>query len=131
MSIITRILEKLQKYPDIRYQYLDRSLTIYACNSTGFDISVIESEDQIIVSFAGWHEHFPITEGESALNCVAFGLSEDCRLEVRQRSNVSYKWLLQRREGDEWKTDSQTGKWFFPFWRKRKITYLQNRLARE
>jgi len=82
------------------------------------------TEDEFIVSFDGWHEHFK--SQVDALNCFALGLTDQCRLKVFRRGRTDYRWTLEYRTEGGWKEDSTTGFLFFPFWRKCEILYRQN-----
>jgi hypothetical protein len=81
------------------------------------------------VYFAGWHEHFE--SKADALNCFAFGLSAACRLCVVYRGSTPTKWIVESRKDGSWIQKSETGLLLFPFWRARRIAYLQNRLLPE
>jgi hypothetical protein len=123
-SAIDRVKERLADYPDLTYTISGNKITIDAPSADGFAVSLIEMETQWIVHFEGWHEHFE-TEAE-ALDCLAFGLSGHCRLEITFRGTFPYKWTLQHKTEDGWQDDSTTGLLLFPFWRRRHVEYRQN-----
>ena len=122
MSVISRIVEKLKKYPELDYVQEESSISVTP--SGGFSVWLTENDNNITVGFNGWHEEF--TEQEGAFDCFAFGLSSECRLKVYSRGTTEYKWVVQALKEKEWYDDSETGLLFFPFWRKKQITYLQN-----
>lgn len=133
-QILNTICEKLQKYPDVKYEVSKTGLTIPAYQSSEFEFSVGLSvrEDMYTVSFEGWHEHF--NDPEEALNCFAFGLSEECRLKVLRRGKIDYKWVVQSRKDDSWCDDSECGLLFFPFlpfWDGKRERHLQNHLIKK
>jgi hypothetical protein len=64
----------------------------------------------------------------SAIGTFLGGLSEAYRLRVTSRGNVDYRWMIQYREGDGWINGSTVGIFRYPFWKKKKIRYLQNNL---
>ncbi|MFP5492872.1 MAG: hypothetical protein ACLGG0_15320, partial [Bacteriovoracia bacterium] len=76
----------------------------------------------------GWHESFE--EADEALSCFLFGLSEDCRLKITSRGNSRHKWEVQFLKSENWETDSETGLLLFPFWKKARVSYLQNKLIK-
>ena len=84
------------------------------------------ADDSYTVFFEGWHEEFD--DSEEALNCLAFGLSKDCRLKEHSRGSTPYKWTVEYLDGDNWEESSTTGTFFFPFWKSKKMRYLQNNL---
>ena len=122
--IISRIKEKLQKYPHVKYTTNKDILEIPAFSPTGFRVWIREQAGGCTVGFDGWHEEF--TDTEAALNCFAFGLSTACRLKVFCRGGVDYKWQVLRLVHGQWIADSETGLFFFPFWRRREERELHN-----
>ena len=78
--VISRIKERLQKYPHVTYKTTESFLEIPAQSSTGFRVWIRESGSDFTVGFAGWHEEF--TDADAAFKCFAFGLSTACRLRV-------------------------------------------------
>jgi hypothetical protein len=129
MNTIDKIREKLGKYPDAKLKLKDNSITFFPDAEDGFKVGLAVQQNRFFVSFDGWHEEF---EDESeAVKCFEFGLSEDCRLRVLQRGRMQYRWLLQSRVENEWKSDSEIGLIFFPFWLRKKERYLQNHLIKK
>jgi hypothetical protein len=90
--VISRIKEKLQKYPHVTYRTTESFLEIPAQSPTGFRVWIQKRSGGCTVGFEGWHEEF--TDEEEALNCFAFGLSEDCRLRVFRCRGTDYKWQV-------------------------------------
>ena len=126
MNLIEEIRHRLAKYPHVEFKCDDKSISILPTSDRGFSVGVIVKPDSYTVSFDGWHEDFK--NGEEALNCLAFGLSSECRLKEYRRGNFVYKWIVESRENGEWVADSEIGLLLFPFWRKKGIRYLQNYL---
>jgi hypothetical protein len=62
------------------------------------------------------------------LECLAFGLSEACRLKVVRRGGMDHKRVVQRRSEESWVDVDEVGLLFFPFWARKEERYLQNRL---
>ncbi len=125
---IAALQAKLVKYPQVRYEIVGNRITLYPVDTRGFRISLIEQAraERYTVAFEGWHEAFG--DPAEALECVAFGLSEACRLQVWSRGRVDCRWVLERRRGTEWVPASTIGLWFFPFWRRPRVRCLQNRV---
>lgn len=124
MNIIEEVRHRLQRYPMLKYRENGDLITVDPINECGFSVSMGIHRNEFIVSFDGWHEHFK-TEDE-ALNCFAYGLSEQCRLKVHRTQGFEYCWTLEHLSDTGWKSVSSTIRLFFPFWRKRDIIYRQN-----
>jgi hypothetical protein len=95
ISIIEKIIEKLKKYPNVRYTRTDSELTIEPQHRKGFTVSIHTNHREIVVSSDYWHEHFDCDDDESALNCFAFMLSDSCRLKVEYRGEKPKRWTLE------------------------------------
>lgn len=125
MQVIEEVKAKLAKYPEVRTVEGENSLEILPLNEDGFAISIYENEDQTTVAFGdGWHEEFS-APGE-AVNCVGFGLSDQCRLKTFYRGTSPYRWVLEHFEDGQWREDSVTALVFFAFWRRKNVVYRQN-----
>ena len=124
MPAIETIRQKLQRYPELRYDETPDSITVHPASSAGFAVALYQRDGGYTVSFAGWHEEFD-SEAE-ALNCFAFGLSEECRLRVLSRGRWDYRWIVQHIVEGAWQDESETGLIFFPFWLRRHERTLQN-----
>jgi hypothetical protein len=127
MNPIDKIKQKLTKYPEVQYETDSSSITILPATPEGFSVSlIINSKDSYTVHFEGWHENFD--EENEALGVFALGLSGDCRLREYHRGNFAYKWIVDFKEDGEWLEQSTTGLLVFPFWRKKRMRILQNRV---
>jgi len=135
-KILSDIKDKLDRRPYLKYELGDRHILVEKPSENGFDVGFYVEEDEFIVGYYGWHEHFGFDEMDRALDCFAFGFSRDCRLKVVSRGKMDYKCILEYLEGGEWKWDSEVGVLFkpfwrflaFPFWRRKQVRYLQNEL---
>src|SRR5215813_12637481 len=127
MNVIEEIKRRLSKCPDVQFSSDACSITILPVSSEGFSVTVTEtSSSGYTVSFEGWHEDFE--DANEALNVFAFGLSDECRLREYRRGGFAYKWTLESWEDGQWKANSTTALFFFPFWRKLEVLHLQNKL---
>jgi hypothetical protein len=118
------ILAKLDGYSGFDIDFDDDHVIVSCKNPDSFDVSLHAFGSEFQVSFDGWHEHFE-TE-EEALNCFAFGLSQDCRLKVKKRGTVECSWTVQAWQDDTWVDDTTTGLILIPFWRPKQIEYRRN-----
>jgi len=123
-KLIGKIKEKLEKYPQLKKEIGNNYIIVYPETKDGFQVRIDEKSSKYILSFNGWHEEF--NNPDEALNCFAFGLSSECRLKVYTRGDFEYKWEIQSLKDNQWISDSETGLLFSPFWKKKKIKYLQN-----
>ena len=127
MKLIEEIKSRLSKYPDVRAESDESSITVLPASTTGFSVTLTENQGNgYTVSFEGWHEDFE--NADEAMNAFAFGLSDEARLREYRRGGFSYKWTLESWEDGEWIEQSTTALFFFPFWMKLEVRYLQNNL---
>lgn len=128
MDPIAEIRERFKKYPDARYEAGDGWIRYVPCSENGFVVELQALDEEVIVAFDGWHEHFP--DNETALNCFAFGLSDACRLKIVSRGGRPHKWIVEELQNGYWVADSETGLLFFQFWRRPRVIYLQNAIIK-
>jgi len=124
MDCINKIKEKFAKHPDLKWEFDGSTISVTPDN--GFTVWLTESEQCCTVGYNGWHEEF--SDKSEALNCFAFGLSEKCRLKVFTKGGIEYKWVMEALEDGRWVSYSTTALIFFPYWRKARISYLQNKV---
>ncbi len=123
MDVVGKIKAKLGNYPQLSYRIEGDKIDVDAPTEQGFSVWLTVDEGEIIVGLDGWHEHFQ--DETEALNCFAWGLSDQCRLKVIMRGSTAYAWVAERKDGSEWRRESTTTLMFIPFWRKRRVEYLQ------
>lgn len=128
MNVISKVKEKLQKYPEIRFQEDENSISVLPTLDNGFTVTLIIGDDDFKVFYNGWHEDFE--NEEVALNCFALGLSSRCRLIEFRRENEPYKWTLEYLEKGNWIEDSTISLFDFSFWQNETTHYLQNDLIK-
>ncbi len=126
MVAIEEIKEKLRKYPHVKYKAEDNYIVVFPISDNGFEVWLSVLGGEYKVNFEGWYEKFG--SKEEALNCFGFGLSSECRVKEYRRGGVAYKWTLESKENGSWVADGTVALFFFPFWRKKEVRYLQNRL---
>lgn len=83
MTAIETIKEKLKKYPHITFEETENYISVLPTSDKGFTVSLEISRDVFKVFYNGWHEDFE--DEKDALNCFAFGLSNECRLKEFRR----------------------------------------------
>lgn len=122
MNIVAEIKQKLAKYPDLKLEKDRNSISVTP--EGGFTVWATDHGGSYTVGFEGWHEEF--SDPEEALDCFAWGLSNDCRLEIVSRNGKPHKWSAQHRSDGAWHNTSTTALVFFQFWRKSTVEYKQN-----
>lgn len=128
-STIAKVKAKCEKYPDFDIEVTVTSIAARMKSGVGFTAWMIIGDGRYTVGFDGWHEHF--ASEEDALKCFAAGISGECRLVTYLRGGTPYRWTVEYRDGDKWRRDRTTGLLWFPFWRRREVNVLQNRLLGE
>jgi hypothetical protein len=108
-STIQIIIDKLKKYPDVKYTNTDDLITIAPKGDKGFSVTFEVGPREFIVSADFWHEHFDKGEEDKALNCFAFLLSDACRLRIEYKGEKPKTWMLESYENGLWLGDSTTG----------------------
>ncbi len=128
MDIIGKIEAKLRKYPQLSYRIEGGTIDVDPATEQGFSEWLTDDEGEIIVGFDGWHTDFQ--DETEALDCFAWGLSDQCQLKVIMHGSTAYAWVAERKDGSEWRRQSTTALIFVPFWRKRRVEYLQNAIIK-
>jgi hypothetical protein len=126
MNPIEEIKTRLRKYPDAKYESTASSITVLPSSDGGFTVTLDIGPGGYTVSFNGWHEDFE--DAAAALDCFAFGLSDQCRLKEYRRGNSAYRWVVESKQNGQWVADSETGLFIFPLWKRGGVVYLQNNL---
>jgi hypothetical protein len=131
MNAIGRLIEKLRKHPELNWSEEGDGVSVDPATPEGFSVWLTPNQGGFTVGFDGWHEHFD--DEVAAVNCFAFGFSNQCRLRVAVRgnsANSATSWTLESLDGNVWVQDSSVAMFFVPFWRKRRIEYRQNPVIR-
>lgn len=127
-EIIEKIKEKLKKHPLVNYDKTENSISVLPILENGFTVSLEIYPDNFKVFYENWHEDFE--DEDEALNCFAFGLSNECRLKQFSKNGEAYKWTLEYKDGQDWVADSTVSLFNFSFWKITTIEYLQNDLIK-
>lgn len=110
MGPIEIIKDKLKKYPYVKFVETEDSITILPVDEDGFEIALYvgdeKSHEPYKVHFNGWHEDFD--DSSQALECLAFGLSDECRLKEYSRGGNPYRWTIEHSQDGAWHEDSTT-----------------------
>jgi len=124
LPAVQKVQQRLNGNPGVRLIVEADSIRVVPVAGEGFEVGLAERDGRYTVWFAGWHEEFD-SERE-ALECLAFGLSARCRLEVRSAGGFAYRWTVEYRHEGRWVEESTTGLSLWPFRKRRDVRYLQN-----
>ena len=125
MSAVQTIANRLkERHPSLSSLVEGDTIIIEPLDEDGFRVWLQADGGSYVVGFDGWHESFD--SEEEALNCFAFGLSEDCRLKVVYRGAFAHRWTVESKTDLGWQEDSTTGLLIFPFWRRPRTGYRTN-----
>lgn len=131
-NCIDFVIEKLNEYPDIRYNKKnDNELEIVCRDASGFDILIQTNQHENTLHFGTFHWHFENSEEETdkMLLQLFFGLTGISRLKQYSKNGKAYKWILQVQDKDgNWFDTITMGLLNLNFWTKAEINYLQNDL---
>src|SRR6266581_3975823 len=96
MNPIEEIETRLLKYPHVKYETRGSSISVLPTSDAGFTVSLEFTHSRYTVFFNGWHEEF--NDAEVALDCFAFGLSDECRLKEYRRGKFAYRWVVESKQ---------------------------------
>ena len=125
---ITEISRRLRDHPVLELEEGPGSIEARPAGDGGFPVALFVERDGYTVYFAGWQERF--ASPRDALNCFLYGLFGECRLRVTYRGATAHRWTLEEQRGGRWIEESTTGQYIFPFWRRPRTGFLENRLER-
>ncbi len=132
-QIIPYIIDKLKKYPDIKFEQTDNStLLIHPRNENGFSLTLLTADQENTLYFGeAYHSHFENSEEQQndLLDNIVFGLTGLARLKVWTKNKKPYKWSVEvKDEHGNWLDNGTTGLININFWTKSEFYYLQNDL---
>ena len=127
VTVIEKIKEKITKLADLEItEESINSITVKPKHEKSFPVSLVYQQEKYFLYFKAWNAIY--TTEEEALDAFAFGLSDDCRLQVISFGETEYKWILEYRENGKWIKESETAIQLFPFWQKKRVNYYQNKV---
>ena len=127
MQVIEEIKARLGEYPEVGYVEEETSLRILPADDDGIAIMVLQLGHVVTVVYGdGWNEQF--TDLDEAVQCIVFGLSDNCRLKTTYRGTAPYRWVVEQLDDGEWAEDMTTAHFYLAFWRPKNVVYRQNRM---
>ncbi len=135
MKVIDEITRRLSDFPETEFTVEENRVTILPDGPNGFTVSLEDNAPNYTVSFDGWHAEFD--NSAAALNSVAFGLSDSCRLKINYRGRLAQNWTVEEKDetGEwgacQWIGLNSVGLLVPPlFWLKKRIEYRYNTLIK-
>lgn len=135
MTVIEQKTRRLNDVPGTEFTVEGNCITILPATPNGFTVSLEENSSYYRVSFEGWHAEFD--QPTDALNIVAFGLSDSCRLKVNYRGSLAQNWTVEERDENgewgacQWIGSNSVGLLAPPlFWLKKRTEYRYNALIK-
>ena len=108
-----------------------RVFVVDPVDETGFSVGVAEDADGWLVSFGENGTHDRVPEATDLFEIVAFALSDSARLREVWRGSYWQRGVLETRTSEGWQRVTETGLFFFPFWKLKRTTIRQNHVIRD
>jgi len=124
MGAIEKIVDFLKEYPFVPFERREDAIRALPSSENGFEVALLVNAGNYTVCYAFWHTEF--TDEQMSVNALINGLTDDVRLKVASRGKVDYRWNIQFQEPQGWVTGSAVFIFHYPFWKEKKIRYLQN-----
>lgn len=134
MKVIQQIIEILdESYPDIIYNVDNETvLGVDKISEDGFDVRVVESNDECILYFDQWHWHFQKNSEDIGQLHLLFGyaLSKHGRLKAFIKGGKEYKWSFETKSSlnGKWILFGTTGTVNLKFWHEQTVKFYQNEM---
>ncbi|MCB0218252.1 MAG: hypothetical protein KDH09_01035 [Chrysiogenetes bacterium] len=122
---IDKIVAKLSKHPEIRYERDEFSIVVPKNDLEGFDVAFDCGGGRFAVTVEGLHLYFD--EEERALDAFGVALSDAARLKVTSRGGRDCQWDFEYVGEDGWVSYASAAVPTFAFWREKRERILQNR----
>ncbi len=122
--------EALATAPKGSHHWQGDELVFPTRDGDGFDVT-LQPDAQGILAYTdvAFHEHCggePHEAVQQALGLARDLLSPDMRIRERRAGHSGYRWLLERRDGEEWIVESTTGLLFWNYFAARTERVYQN-----
>jgi hypothetical protein len=124
VNTIEKVVDILRGFPEIPYEFREDAIRVLKRSDNGYEVALLIQPQRYTVCLATWHTEFG--DEYDAVGTFFAGLTDQYRLEVFRRGNVDYRWRIQYQEFNHWKNGSIVGVFFYPFWKRKRVRYLQN-----
>ncbi len=134
-DIIQFIAEKLDLYPEIRYNNDTKDqISIFTNYTNGFDIVLHSDELESILYLDGLHLKFAHTDHDITrlIHLTFYALTGKVKLEIFFKNDRPYKFNLQAlNDNGDWYVYKTMKSIFYKFWQKTSTKHLQNQFSAE
>jgi hypothetical protein len=124
VNTIEKVVDILRGFPEIPYEFREDAIRVLKRSDNGYEVALLIQPHGYTVCLATWHREFG--DEYDAKGTFFAGLTDQYRLEVFSRGNVDYRWRIQYREFNDWINGSIVGIFSYPFWKRKRVRYLQN-----
>ena len=132
-DIIDFIIEKLDLYPEIRYDNsVKDQISIFSNYDNGFDIILYSDEIISTLSLGDFHIDFKHTDHDitTLIHLVFYALVGKIKLEIFCKNNQPYKFTLHAlNDNGDWYIYKSMKSIFYKFWQKTSTKHLQNQFS--
>jgi hypothetical protein len=125
---LTTLVERLLAASSIEFEVSEspeHRLTVAAADDSGFDVSLMDFGNEVLVLWGDCHAHFD--DEQEAFRCFATGLTPTGRLIETTRGTIVVRSDMERLIDGEWRCVERFGLLFMPFWRRKRVRVYQNR----
>ena len=132
MDVLELAEGMLRQFPELSCRNDGTTVTADAATAEGFSVwlSTKTSDGEISVGFDGWY--MPFDDVFAALNCLAFGLTKNCRLKVIKRGANASSYVAEFKDGSGWSSFGVSTHYpQFRFWKKKRSEYLTNDVIKD
>lgn len=126
MNPCVELAAKLKGHPVLKVFELPQGIRIDSPGPEGFAVHVYGEQDHwtVYLGDGGFHDEF--SDPQEVLNFAAWCYSGEARLREIRRGKVVQKCVLEAHSDGEWRPESTTGFFFFPFWLPKREAVFQN-----
>lgn len=124
---VSALVGKLSRYPQVSHRLVANGCEVDPPNEGGFKVGLYRNNDRWVVSFGegGFHEEF--ADPTDALEFVAFGFSDRCRLR-EVTAPLLRRSVVERRDETGWSAIYEVGTLWWPIPGGNRERVFQNRL---
>jgi len=106
-------------------------LEIPADSEDGFEITCVVEETQVVMSYAGHHDHFELEDTPEEFVSYLLGfiydlLSPSKRIKEYRAGKTGYKWSLEMLENGKWVAESTSALIFYNYFASKSVKVSQN-----
>lgn len=126
---VSALVGKLSRYPQVRHRLVGDGCEIDPPNEGGFKVALYRNNDRWVVGFGegGFHEEF--SDPTDALELVALGLSDRCRLR-EVTAPFLRRSVVERRNETDWTAICEVGTLWWPIPIGSRERVFQNKLIK-